>query len=162
MTDARAGFTLIELIVVMTILAALALGLVLSSGAGGMIARSHDDDPHKLAQELTAAVADARDAALIGYQPHGLSPRVDGWLVLRRQDAAWREVQYLRSDASLTWRVADALLPPPVFPLHEVPEPEILFLTDGRTTPFSAEISLSGKNILCATNGWDALECTAR
>ncbi|WP_299305204.1 prepilin-type N-terminal cleavage/methylation domain-containing protein [uncultured Litoreibacter sp.] len=139
------GFSLIELLVVLSILAVLAVGATLSAGRSG----SND-----LAD---IAAFEKRFAALRAHAIHGqtvkglfVSPR--GFQGAEQQNGRWlpagREQRWqhrVRYDATGA-RVGQNL-------------PTILFLPNGATTAFRVTFQSAGQDINCSTDGWAALQC---
>ncbi len=160
LTDSRAGFSLIELVVTTTIISILSLGLVL--GTSGVMERDRRDGAERHARTLEGAVTFARDQALFGRRLHALVPRQDGWNILRLVKGQWQEVRSAISQGEATWIIGGQ----PVLPLLDTPDknwtPSIFFLEDGRVTPFEVTIRTREGLIRCATDGWEAFQCLRR
>jgi len=158
-SGASAGFTLVELLVVVTIISILALGAGLS--AGGMFGRTANTVQAQ-GQALSGAVSAARDAALLGRAARGLWPRPDGWQVVRRDgDGAWvpeGRATSLRG-VSASWTIAGRpFLPALVAPAADV-TPPILFGADGGGSRFAVVLSGGTGRVTCDTDGWGAPAC---
>lgn len=160
---AARGFTLIELVAVMTVVAILALALVAGTGAGSLMGRERSSTAGAIAHDLETAVASARAAAFHTRLPHGLLPLPEGWQMLVRERASggWRLAGEGRGTA-LSW-VIDATAHFPATPAEGTPpRPRVIFASDGRATPFSVEIHSPQERLRCATDGWEALQCAPR
>ena len=155
------GFTLLELLVVVTILSILSLSAVLATGGGMLSNSSAAQSVVTTAQALQFTVAVARDRAIISRQATGILPRENGWAIASAvsEESGWREVSERQGAANVIWRVNGALYSPRD-EVHTIPV--IRFLADGRSTAFSAQISLREIELECATNGNGPLECNER
>lgn len=155
-----AGFSLIELVVVIAVLSVLAGGLALSLGAGpgGLAA----DPALREARALQAAVTRARDQALMGRETLGLWLGADGWQVMRRDPLAgdWQARGPARSVAGARWQIAGQETAPAAA-ADGPPAPPILFLPDGHGTAFSVDLPRRGPAapLRCASPGWEGLTC---
>ena len=162
LTDCRAGFSLIELVVVTTIISVLSLGLVIGAGARDVMDGNRADGPERRARALEEAVSATRDQALLMRRLHALKPRVDGWEILRRERGQWHEAASASGDGQIRWNIEGL----PFLPLAELSAsdiaPPVLFLEDGRVTTFAATFGASGGVIHCATDGWEAFRCRKR
>lgn len=162
-TDRAAGFTLIELVAVMTVLSILALALVVGTGAGSLMGSDRGSTAGSAARTLENAVRTARATAFHTRVPHGLLPRPDGWQMLARdRDAGgWRPVDEGQA-AGLGW-VINGTAHFPVPPLAETPpRPLVVFASDGRATPFSVDFHTASDRFRCTTDGWEGLKCARR
>lgn len=154
-----AGFTLVELLVVVTIVAILALGAGLTGG--GVFSRGAAS-PASLAEELRGSVAAARDRALLGRMPVGLHPRADGWLLVESDGTgAWRAVggPVSTRGATLRWEVGGARYLPPLSPPGAMDAPPVRFRPDGGGTAFAVTLSGTGDGRSCRSGGWEAPTC---
>lgn len=158
------GFTLIELIVVVSIVSALALALGLTTGP--VIERNRPGSAPHAAAALAAAVETARQRAFHNRQSAGLVPRAQGWaLVTRATDGAgWvPDGQEQSLAGSLTWEIDGARHIPPAIAPDTGAAPPIRFLTDGRATAFRVTLSgRAGAVHICETDGLEPLSCHAR
>ncbi|MCB1396379.1 MAG: prepilin-type N-terminal cleavage/methylation domain-containing protein [Rhodobacter sp.] len=154
-----AGFTLVELLVVVTIISILALGAGLS--AGGLFGRTANTVQAQ-GQALAGAVTGARDAALLGRSMRGLWPRQDGWQIVRRDgEGGWTPEGRAASlrGISVSWTIAGRpFLPALVAPAADV-TPPILFGADGGGIRFSVALNGGTGRVTCDTDGWGALAC---
>jgi general secretion pathway protein H len=82
-----AGFTLVELMVVLVILGIAAAAVVLALPDPGGSLRSE-------AEHFAARAAAARDAAIVDAHPMALSVGPGGYEVSRRSDGAWRRLAH--------------------------------------------------------------------
>lgn len=162
-TDRAAGFTLIELVAVMTIVSILALAVIVGTGAGSLMGRERSSAAGSVARDLQTAVNAARDGAFHARLPHGLRPRPDGWQVLvrDRERGGWRPLGEGHASA-LNW-VIDGIAHFPTPLAADTPaRPPVVFAADGRATPFAVEILAGQERLRCATDGWEGLQCTSR
>jgi len=157
------GFTLIELVAVMTVLSILALALVVGTGAGSLMGRDRGSAAGGAARALERAVTTARATAFHTRVPHGLLPRPDGWQMLVRDhdNGVWRAAGEGHA-AGLDWVInGTAHFPTP--PLTDTaPRPLIVFASDGRATPFTVDFHAAPDGFRCTTDGWEGLQCARR
>lgn len=158
------GFTLIELIVVVSIVSVLALSLGLSTGP--VIDRNRPGSASHIASTLVRDVEAARSRAFHHRQLAGLVPQAQGWaLVSRAPDSEdWSSPQREETiSGRLQWRVGGASYLPPVTPPDDGAAPVIRFLADGRATPFQVTVTGRGGALqVCETDGLEPLSCQAR
>ncbi len=138
------GFSLIELMVVVTIMSVLTLGVLWGTGATQSLSPSaRGADPSRQAMAFENSVAEAIDLAAFTRQPVGLRPRPQGWQVLRRNpEGVWLPagsgVTELR-DMQLLWQIGGRSHQPAPAPGPE-DAPAIRLLPDGRSTAFSLRL----------------------
>lgn len=150
------GFSLLEMVVVVAIIATLSVGASLSIGTRGGTA-----DAPRLAETYAAL----RDAALLGQEARGLRLVPGGWQVLLPGDGpepGWRAsgaVQEIRAEARFEG-ARGPILPAP--PDDRPPQPDIVFLPDGEVTPFEVVFVTEGSVTACRSRGLAGLACTTR
>jgi len=150
------GFSLLEMVVVVAVIATLTVGASLSIGA-----RNGTADAPRLAEAYEAL----RDAALLGQEARGLRLLPGGWQVLlpgEGPEPGWRvsgAVQKLRAEAR--FEGADGpILPTP--PDTRAPQPDIVFLPDGEVTPFEVVFVTDETVTTCRSRGLAGLDCLTR
>ena len=149
------GFSLLEMVVVVAVLATLSVGAVLALGER----RAGPGDATRF-----AAVHDAlRDAAILGQGAQGLSLMPQGWQVLvpDETEGGWKAsgaVQKFQGEARFEGAGGPVLPRPEINP----PRPDIVFLPDGKVTPFNA-VFVTAKGVTqCRSHGLAGLQCTAQ
>lgn len=148
------GFSLLEMVIVVAILATLAVGASLTiaprGGAGDV-------------RSFAAAYAALRDAAVLEQGARGLRLVPGGWQVLVPDPASgtgWQgqgAVQRLRGELRVEGR--DGAIPPR--PAEDPPVPDLVFLADGEVTLFTAVFIGSGRITTCRSGGLAGLVCGA-
>ncbi len=162
MTRAAAGFSLIELVIVVTIVSVLALTVTLGFATEGRLTGTREASPARTAEALEAGVARARDLAILARAPAGLRPDGDGWEILRREADGWRRIGGGALPERSEWRIDGQLIRGALTtPETDDDEPPVRFLPDGRSTAFELRLGPRGAAHRCATSGPEPLECHA-
>lgn len=150
----QGGFTLVELVIVVAVLAVLAVSVTLT----GAFARA-SGPAERSAAAFARAVALARDRALVRRAPQGLAPLADGWQMMApaADGGGWVAEGTPGAAPGAVWSVAGT----PFRPVAGVaPQaPAVVFLPDGRSTPFALELPGRGGPLACRTDGWEAPRC---
>lgn len=161
---AAPGFTLIELMVVVTIVAVLSVGALLGFGGGSrLLPGARGADPAAEGQRLVRTLARARDMALFGRQSAGLRPLAAGWQVALYDPAqdSWRTALSIDAEGvSLAWRIAGTAYAPTGAGEEALPPP-IRVLPDGRMTPFSLRFGSGRASLTCSGERLGELRCAA-
>lgn len=144
-----AGFSLLELVVVIAVVGILSLGVSLSL-SGGRSTGGYPRDATRFENQYSAL----RDSAIHSRMPVALSLKPAGWQVMRRAGDVWQgEGPRVRWSGSAVFQRD---LSAPVSP---VPVPEVIFLPDGRSSAFSIRFTDAGQVAQCSSDGWQGLEC---
>lgn len=144
-----AGFSLIELVVVMAVIAILSLSVSLSLSRGKSVGGMPRD-----AVRMQGQFAALRDSAIHGRRPAALSVIPAGWQVMRMQDGVWQG-----AGPRVRWSGAAVFQRDLSAPLPDGSAPEVVFLPDGRSTAFSIRFTDRGVVAVCTSDGWAPLEC---
>jgi prepilin-type N-terminal cleavage/methylation domain-containing protein len=150
---AVSGFSLLEMVVVVAVLATLTVAATLSIGR-----RAGSGD----AARFVAAYRGLMDAALLGQEARGLRLMPGGWQVLRPEGPGqgWQgsgPVQPFR-DAVAFEGAEGPILPRPDL---DPPEPDLVFLPDGKLTPVTVSFAAGGSVTLCRSVPLSGLDCAA-
>jgi type II secretion system protein H len=143
-TSARdAGFTLIELMIVVTILSLLTL--TVSLGAN----RPRTTQSQDWAR-LQAVHGVLREQAVLSQQVLGLALTPQGYQRLRRTGGDW-----VAQGDTVAWRDQVAVQVP------FDPGTPVSFLPSGQSTPLRARFEAGGAVRFCESDGWNAMSCGA-
>ncbi len=145
------GFSLIELMVVITIVSVVTVGAALSFGSGtALTPQARSADPERAARAFERALREAQDRALFGARVTGLRPQADGWqVVMRDADGVWQARQQAHWSAlGFDWQVDGATIAP-----GSAEAPVIRVLPDGRVTPFRLRMQGRAGGWQCAPDG---------
>jgi len=140
------GFSLVELLVVIAVLAILSVGATLVVSRGGSTSESASDMTRFKTHYTTL-----RALAIQGRETHGLSVQGAGMRQVRLGEGGWVQagsMQLWRGKVSIS-RQAEA---------HEPGGPDIRFLANGRTSAFSISFGTGSR---CQSDGWTGLTCEA-
>lgn len=140
------GFSLIELLVVMAIIAVLAAALVLAVGASG------ERRLAGAAEQFEALIGEACSEAELGGRDVGLLIEADGYAFARLDGAAWR-----RPDRDGVLRARHwphglrANFSRDGLPLEPTPEdhetPQLVCFSSGQLTPFVLTLAIDGGSL---------------
>lgn len=156
------GFSLIELVVVVSIVSVMSLGVIMGFGGGAQLLPGvRAGDAGGQAQRFEAALSNAAQSALFGRKTMGLQPLSTGWEVLRYDAVsdAWQRVD--RSDAlqmPVAWSIAGLPYPAPATRTLGT-EPPIRILGDGRMTQFELRLGTQEEARLCRATRLAQLSC---
>lgn len=153
------GFSLLEMVVVVAVIATLSVGASLSIRPRGGTA----DVPR-----LVSAYDALRDTAVLGQMPRGLRLVPGGWQVLvpveGEQEGAEEGWQPSGKPVKFRSEVRFEGVGGPILPAPEgrAPRPDIVFLPDGKVTPFEAVFVTDATITACRAQGLAGLECAVR
>lgn len=144
-----AGFSLIELLVVVAVLAVVAVGASLSAGRTG----GDQSDMQRFSQQFELV----RALAIQGRQMRGIRLNAQGFALTTYQSDGWTELgQQRRWQGNVTLQIS----PRPGGTLTSLNDPNIIVLPNGAVTAFSIRFR-SGRNgsTLCTHDGTTGLSC---
>lgn len=152
--DRTAGFTLLEMVVVVAVMATLTLAATLSVGR-----RAGPSD----AAHFAGAYRGLMDAALLGQEARGLRVMPAGWQVLRpvAPGKGWQAsgpVQKFRD--AVVFEGADGPILARERP--DPPVPDLVFLPDGKLTPVTVRFTSGGRVMVCRAVPLSGLDCEAQ
>lgn len=155
-TGATAGFSLLEVMIVVAVLSILSVAAGLSVGRSGP-AREADADA------FAASYAAGRLAAILSRHPQALALTDTGWTRLEPAPdlpGGWRAAGGERALAG-AWRAGatGAALRSAV--AQAPAQADIVFLPDGQTTPVDLRFITRTGERRCSGDGWGVLECRA-
>lgn len=144
-TSCTDGFSLIELMVVIAILATLSVGAVIAATPRSAGARSD-------VAQFQQAFERSRDMAVLGARKRGLFITAKGV-----QEAAYANASWVAKGRVTRWgRAAILTLSPGSQPRGDAPQ--LIFLPDGQTSAFVLVFRGGGR---CESDGWTGLKCAA-
>lgn len=139
-----AGFSLLETVFAVAVLAVLAVGVSLATGRGISLDQSDAD-------RFQRAYAQQWSLAVAGREPRGLSVSQGGLSHWRHGPAGWTELGKLYD-----WQSQASISGPVVLP----GQPQIVLMPDGRATSFTAVFSgRRGTQSTCRGEGWSEAPC---
>lgn len=140
------GFSLIELLVVVAVLAVLAVGASLAAGRGPLVQSDAD--------LFVRHFASLRQSAVQGHEVRGLRVTPQGAQVARYTGGTW-----VVASKVVPWRGRSVFVrrSPNLAP----DAPEIVFLPNGQTSAFSIQFRAGQERfVTCQTDGWADLSCS--
>ncbi|PIE15619.1 MAG: type II secretion system protein GspH [Rhodobacterales bacterium] len=145
----QSGFSLIELMVVVAIMAVLSISVTFSLGRTGE--RSAGD-----AAKFSQLFDSLQETAILARRPVGLLISEQGWQQLQpdQDGILWQPTGHsarFQSEARLK------TTPPP--PRRAEPLPNVVLLANGQSTAFELAFVSEQNTIICRTNGWEGLQC---
>ncbi len=147
-----AGFSLLEMLVVVAVLAILTVSVGLSMSFGRTEKRAMDQ-----ARQIQTHVEQLRNKAIYSGQPQGMVFSRQGWQVARF-DPATRN--WSKAGREIHWRGGVSFQGgDPDFIYGHAPVPDVIFLPDGHATPFEISFTVNGSYQACRSDGWRGLEC---
>lgn len=138
-----AGFTLIELMVVISVLAVLTVSVSLG------VNRPRTVQAQDWAR-FQAVHEGLRSQAVLGREVLGLAVNGEGWRRLRREGGGWAE-----DGAGAAWRGAVTVQEP------FDPRTPLVFLPGGRGTKLRLRFEDGGRAVICESDGWTPVTCRA-
>lgn len=139
-----AGFSLLELMVSVAVLAVLAVGVGMSTGA--VVPGAERD-----AQRFQRTFEQIWALAILARQEQGLEITPRGLSLSRRTAEGWEEARRLYDWRGQTRLVSSSPVP--------VGAPRIRLRSDGGTSAFAVSFSGGGETFRCASDGWSGLTC---
>lgn len=139
-----AGFTLLEMLVALTIVSVLAVGAVLALGRAG-------DAEDRDMQALRTLWQDTWALAVTGQQGRGFDLTAEGLELWWQTAGGWQSQGLVHR-----WQGGGARFVGPLLPVSE--RPRLRIAVDGAATPFVIEGV--GRAWRCEGDGWRALTCT--
>ena len=148
-----AGFTLIELAVVVTILAILSVGIGASMSFARLTPQA-DDDLILFEERL----AQLQAQAVYKQTPQGLRITNTGWQIQRFDPTAHT---WDKGGRVTRWKNAVFFQKSPLAKRggNRRQSPDIVLLPDGRSTPFEITFTHNSTSIQCRNDGWTGLRC---
>ena len=150
------GFSLIEVLVVVAVLSVLSVSVTLSIGRGG-----GSQEPSAV-QRFQDMIASKQQSSILERRSHAIAISQSGVQSLSRdvESGAWR-LGGTPGRADMVWvmqRGFDSSVLIPYAPEAESPA-RLLFLPDGRHTPFRLTILNETRNVECSSDGWGSVAC---
>lgn len=151
-----AGFSLLELVVVVAVMAILSITAVFSVG------RTHEPVLNDAAR-FQAAYDRQRDAAIFSRSTRAMALSLEGWQGLERADTedgetGWRPagvVQRFKGEAR--FRGKNGAFDEEAW--EGEPVPDLVFLPDGQVTPFEVSFISTELVTRCTGSGWTGMSC---
>lgn len=149
MTRADQGFSLVEVMIVVAVLAVLSVGATLAIGQRDRTARASVTLVQDLAARLRTEAVIARQPRLMRIAPSVISVWHPG------ADGSWSEVEAHDLDSTLDGAPGYGAT------LDETGALRVMFLPDRRSSAFALRVDTRQGVWRCATDGWAPLDCEA-
>lgn len=141
------GFSLIEVLVVLSVLSILSVGAALS------VSRSSEARAATDQVRFAKAFENAVSQALQGHKTQGVLISNEGFQMAHRSLEGWQTRSDLRKWQGKAVFAGDVVAP-------AFGSPQIVILANGRSTPFSIRFSQpAGGSQICRSTGWSELDC---
>ncbi|PCH98388.1 MAG: hypothetical protein COB84_02170 [Rhodobacteraceae bacterium] len=151
-TSRDAGFTLIEMAIVIAVLSILTVSVGLGMTYGQVEAKATDD-----ANAFIANFERLKSNAIYRRLPQGVDITASGWHVVPfdSKHHIWGERgRQIRWDGSVDFRKTNTT---GFAGTRRVPD--IIFLPDGRSTSFEMRFLNSDLSLICSNDGWTGVIC---
>jgi type II secretion system protein H len=143
------GFSLLELLIVITILAILTISVGYSTTLGDPKSDARDD-----ASRFVSVFNELQSAAILSQNRKGLDISQKGWLVYHFDDRAGN---WDSDNRKVKWKGDASLL---VKQRKDTPyDPDIIIMPDGRHSAFAVTFIHEGASQLCSSDGWTGVLC---
>lgn len=142
------GMTLVELLVVVTVVSVLAVGAVMTAGRSSRAT---------VAQDMTHFVSTwqlVSDIAVQSRIPHGLRVTDKGLQIMQLDATGWRTRGAMRN-----WNGRATFAGARRSGAATRTVPEVVFLPTGQSTPHSVSFSGAGPTLICQGDGWAVPTC---
>jgi prepilin-type N-terminal cleavage/methylation domain-containing protein len=144
--DPDAGFTLIELMVVVAVLSVLAVGVTITALRSDSASDSAD------MAWFEAQFNQYQSLAITSGHSYGIFVGPKDLRIARRQASGWNS-----QDSARKWRGKVSIAN--LSPRYKLDRPDILLLATGQASTF--DIAFGSKNA-CRSDGWAGLTCTTK
>lgn len=155
-SDGAAGFSLVEVMIVVAVLSVLSVAAGLSVGRTGPV-REND------AEAFATAYEAGQLAAILARHPRALALTDTGWTPLEPDPDApggWRTAGPERALVG-AWREGATGAPLRSAVVGAETQADVVFLPDGQTTPVDLRFIARAGERRCAADGWGTLACRA-
>jgi prepilin-type N-terminal cleavage/methylation domain-containing protein len=144
------GFSLLELLVVITVLAILTISVGFSTSLGDARTASGDD-----ANRFVSVFKELQSGAILSQSRKGLDVSQKGWLVYHFDPS---QGNWDNDDRPVKWKGDASLL---LKSRKNSPyDPDIVIMPDGRHSAFAITFVSGGVSQMCSSDGWAGVICT--